>query len=132
MWKSWEEKDRCEKELLYRLFCRIETLIRRFPTRKLVLTFRLPNDYFTIVAQTSSGGEGRGSLVYRGKQVGFNDSKFPFPSVINAFTISLSSSGELRFLAWWLMETEKESSCVQCLVAAEIGGGTCDIWFPVN
>lgn len=72
--------------------------------------------YLTITSQSwRKHGEGRGrrgerGSVYRGKQVGFNDCKFPFPSLLMLSQL-VSSSGELRFLAWWLMETEKESSC---------------------
>lgn len=59
-----------------------------------MLTFRLPNDYFTIVAQTSRERD----LVYRGKQVGFNDSKFPFPSLL--MLSQLVSRARASFDSW--------------------------------
>lgn len=98
MWKSWEEKDRCEKELLYRLFCRIETPIRRFPTRKLVLTFRLPNDYFTIVAQTSSGGEGRRVLFTGENKSGLMTPSFRFRPLL--MLSQLVSRARASFDSW--------------------------------
>lgn len=49
-----------------------------------------------ITSQSWRKHEGGGGSVYRrGEQVGFNDSKFPFPSVINAFTISLGRASIL-------------------------------------
>lgn len=56
-----------------------------------MLTFRLPNDYFTIVAQTSREREG---ILF----TGFNDSKFPFPSLL--MLSQLVSRARASFDSW--------------------------------